>query len=196
MSAAALHVGGATIQPTSSARNLGVFFDSYHDLKQHISNVWRSCYFQLRKLRVVRRSLPPNVLRTLLLSFVSCRLDYCNLLMAGLLLCDIQRLQSVQNAAARIFSGVFKRGSVVPVLRDDLHWQPIKQRIDFKIGVLSFKAINGLAPQYLVEMFASVAANPALRGNQYQSAAASCMPRHWTPYWYFLSKSKNTLSDE
>ena len=38
--------------------------------------------------------------------------------------------------------------------------------IDFKIGVLSFKAINGLAPQYLVEMFTPVAANPAPRRNR------------------------------
>ena len=166
LSARAIHVGGATIQPTSGARNLGVFFNSHLDLKQHISNVCRLCYFQLRQLRVVRRSLPPGVLLTLLHSFVSCCLDYCNSLMAGLPLCDIQRLQSVKTAAARLFGGVSKRGSVVPVLRDDLHWLPIKQRIDFKIGVFSFKAINGLAPQYLVEMFTPVAANLALHRNR------------------------------
>ena len=48
LSAPALYIGGATVQPTSGARNLGVFFDSHLDLKQHISNVCRSCYFQLR----------------------------------------------------------------------------------------------------------------------------------------------------
>ena len=94
-----------------------------------------------------------------------CRLDYCNSLMAGLPLCDIQHLQSVENAAARLFGGVSKRGSVVPVLRDGLHWLPIK-RIDFKIGVSSFQAINGLAPQCLVEMFTTVEANPAMRRNR------------------------------
>ena len=120
----------------------------------------------LRQLRVVQRSLPPGVLRTLLHSFVSCRLDYCNSLMAGLPLCNLQRLQSVQNAAARLFGGVSRRGSVIAALRDDLHWLSIKQRIDFKIGVLSFKAINGLVPQYLVEMFTPVAANSALRRNR------------------------------
>ena len=88
LSAPALHVRDATIQPTSGARNLGVFFDSHHDLKQHISNVCRSCYFQLRQLRIVRRLLP-GVLRTLLHAFVSCRLDYCNSLMTALPLCDI-----------------------------------------------------------------------------------------------------------
>ena len=144
LSAPAIHVGGAIIQPTSDARNLGVFFDSPLDLKQHILNVCRLCSFQLRQLRVVRRSLPPSVLLTLLYSFVSCHPDYCNSLMVGLPLCDIQRLQSVQNAAARLFGGVSKPGSVVTVLRDDLHWLPMKQRIDFMFGFLSFKAINEL----------------------------------------------------
>ena len=114
----------------------------------------------------MRQSLPLGVLWTLLHSFVSCCPDYCNSLMAGLPLCDIQHLQSVQNAAARLFGGMSKRGSVVPVLRENLHWLPIKQRIDFKIGVLSFKGINGLAPQYLVEIFTPVEANLALRRNR------------------------------
>ena len=92
------------------------------------------------------RSLPSCVLQTLLHAFVSCHLDYCNFLMAGLPLCDIQRLLSIQIDAACLFGGVSKRGSVVPVLHNILHWLPIKQPIDFKIGILSFKAINGLAP--------------------------------------------------
>ena len=54
LSAPALHVGSATIQPTSGARNLGLFFGSDLDLKQHISNICQSCYFQLRQLRVLR----------------------------------------------------------------------------------------------------------------------------------------------
>ena len=99
-----LHIGGATIQPTGGARNCSVYFGSHLGLKKHISNACRSCNFQLRQLRVVRRSLPPGIIRTLLHSFVSCRLDYCNSLMAGLPLCDIKRLQSTKNAAARHFA--------------------------------------------------------------------------------------------
>ena len=86
--------------------------------------------------------------------------------MAGLPLCDIQHLQSVRNTAARLFGGVSKRGSVVQIFRDDLHWLPIKQWIDFKSNALSFKAINGLASQYLVKMFTPVSANPALHRNR------------------------------
>ena len=86
--------------------------------------------------------------------------------MAGLPLCYVQRLQSFQNAAARLLGGVSKRGSVFPMLPDDLHWMPIKHRTDFKIGVLSFKAINGLVPKYLVKIFTPIVANPALRRNR------------------------------
>ena len=77
-----LTVGGSIIVPTKGTHNLGVFFDSKIDLKSHISNICRTCYFQLRQLRTVRRSLQPEILKTLLHTFVSCRLDYCNSLIA------------------------------------------------------------------------------------------------------------------
>ena len=82
-------VGGtyvcASVCPSCGARNLGVYFYSQLNLKQLISNVTKSCYFQLRQLCVVRRSLPSDVLWTLLQAFVTCRQDYCNSLLVGLL---------------------------------------------------------------------------------------------------------------
>ena len=95
-------MGSVSVSPSSGARNLGVYFDNQLSLKQHISNVCKSCHFQLRQLRVIRHSLSSDVLRTLLQAFVTCRLDYCNSLLVGLLACDISRLQSVQNAAGRL----------------------------------------------------------------------------------------------
>ena len=58
-----------------------------------------------------------------------------------------------------------KYDSVTPVLRDVLHWLPIKERINFRIGVLIYKAQNGLAPSYLSKMLVPVAVNPTLRRN-------------------------------
>ena len=55
-----LSVGGIVVNPTTGARNLGVLFDDRLDLKQHISNICRACYFQVRQLRVIRRSLSPD----------------------------------------------------------------------------------------------------------------------------------------
>ena len=106
---------------------------------------------------MIRRSLPQDVMLTLLQSFVANRLDYCNSLLFGLPACDIRRLQSVQNAAAHLFGGLARHDHVTPVLRDKLHWLPITKRIDFKVAVMVFKCINGLAPSYLNDMCMPVA---------------------------------------
>ena len=127
-------MGGVSVSPSSGARNLVVCFDNQLSLKKHISNVCKSCYFQLRQLCVIRRSLPSDVLRTLLHAFIKCRLDYCNSLLVGLPACDISRLQSAKNAAGRLFGGVSRFDSVDHVLRDDLHRLPVNQRIISRSG--------------------------------------------------------------
>jgi hypothetical protein len=148
----AVSVGVTAVKPTNGARNLGVHFDINLNMKQHINNVCRQCYFQLRQLRVIRKNLPSPVVKTLLHAFISSRLDYCNSLLYGLPNCEIMKLQSVQNAAARLFGGLRKFDHITPVLKNDLHWLPIKARIDYKIALLVYKSLHNLAPMYLTEM--------------------------------------------
>ena len=208
-SAPTVTVGGVSVSPSSGARNLGVYFDNPLSLKKHISNVSKSCYFQLRQMRVIRRSLPSDVLRTLLQAFVTCRLNYCNSLLVGLPAYDISRLQSVQNAAGRLFGGVSRCDSVDHVLRDNLHWLPVKQRIIFKVGVFEYKAIHGLAPPYLKELFVPVSIVPALSRDRSASCGDYSVPpatRNTTyrqhsfavagPTWwnYFPLKIRNSSS--
>jgi len=65
--------------------------------------------------------------------------------LAGVADVHLQRLQSVQNAAARLVSGTPRREHIPPVLRE-LHWLRVSERIDFKIAVLVWKCIHGRAP--------------------------------------------------
>ena len=90
--------------------------------------------------------------------------------------CDISRLQSVQNAAGRLFGGVSRFDSVHHVLRDDLHWLPVKQRIIFKVGVFGYKAIHGLAHPYLNELLVPVSSAPALSRNRSASRGDFIVP--------------------
>ena len=118
-------INNSSIQSSTVARNLGVYFDDQLNMRQHIANITRLSHFQLRQLRVVSRSLTRDALKMLLHSFVFSRLDYCNSLFYGLPDTSISKLQSVQNAAARLFGGLRKFDHVTPILRDQLHWLPI-----------------------------------------------------------------------
>ena len=106
-------------------------------------------YNQLRQLRPVVRSLSMNATKTLVQAFISCRLDYCNSLLYGISDGLLQRLQSVQNAAARLVTGAH-RDHITPVLRQ-LHWLPVRQRVAFKIAGLVHQSLTGAAPAYLAD---------------------------------------------
>jgi len=62
----------------------------------------------------------------------------------------LRRLQAIQNAEARIVTGTRRREHITPDLRQ-LHWLPVRQRIEFKLAVFGYKAINGLSPQYFAD---------------------------------------------
>ena len=84
-------------------------------------------------------------------AFVSSRLDYCNSLLHGSPKYVPQKLQRAQNAAARLIKLSRKYDHITPHLMD-LHWLPIEYRIQFKILLLTYKTLNGLAPSYLSDL--------------------------------------------
>ena len=114
----------------------------------HINRVVSSCFYQLRQLRSVRRCLPFEARQALVTAFISSRLDYCNAILYGVAACNLNRLQVVMNAAARLVTGIGKYEHITPLLRDVLHWLPVPQRIIFKIAVLAFNCIRGTGPAY------------------------------------------------
>ena len=91
-------------------------------------------------------------------AFVSTRLDHCNRLPQR----EIEKLQHVQNTAARIVTRSIRRKHITPILKE-LHWFPVQSRIKFKLGFIIFKAWNNLAPSYLQELLEIYQPSPYLR---------------------------------
>jgi len=108
----------------------------------------RGGYCQLRQLRPLKRCVTDEAIKKLTHAFIGSRLDYCNVLHCsngeGLL----SRLQSVQNAAARLVTGLGQREHITPVLRQ-LHWLSVRQRVIFKLATLVHHSLAGTAPAYL-----------------------------------------------
>jgi len=88
---------------------------------------------------------------------------YCNARLYGITDSQLQWLQSVQNAAARLVTGLQRTEHITPILRS-LHWLPIRQRVTYKMATLVHKCINGRAPEYLAEFcHPSVDRRPGMR---------------------------------
>ena len=146
-----LKIDQSSITPTTSARNIGVIFDNSNQMKEHITTVCRASHFHLRNIGSIRRYLTPETCATLVHSLISSKLDYCNSLLIELPETQINRLQRIQNSAARIVSRRPRHEHITPVL-ENLHWLPVQQRIMFKVVLFVFKCLNGLAPPYLAEL--------------------------------------------
>ena len=125
-------VGGSTLSPSSHVRNLGVIFDSTLTMTNHISTICRTAYTHLRNISRIRRYLTPEATKSLVHAFIMSRMDYGNALLAGLPLEHLKKLQRIQNIAARIITFTPRHDHITPILKQ-LHWLPIKRRIEFKI---------------------------------------------------------------
>ena len=86
-----------------------------------------------------------------IIPYISSRLDYCNALFKNMPNYQFEKLQKLQNFAAKVVLKKSYYDHVTPCLID-LHWLPVKFRVDFKIAVLTFKCLNELAPQYLQDL--------------------------------------------
>ena len=97
-----LHVGGQFLSPGDSARSLGVGIDGQLTMARHTKYAVKNCFYQLRQLRSVKRSLTLEARRSLMAAFIASRVDYCNAIFYGVAKSTIRRLQSCLNAAARL----------------------------------------------------------------------------------------------
>ncbi len=97
--------------------------------------------------------------------FRTSRLDYCNALLGGCSARLINKLQMVQNAAIRVLTRIRKYDHITPVL-STLHWLPIKHCIDFKVLLITYKALNGLAPQYSSKLLSHYSPSRPLRSQK------------------------------
>ena len=117
----------------------------------------------MRQIRAVKKSLTTESVKTLVHALIASRLDYCNSVFYQLSAANLQALQSVLNAAARLIMRKQKYDHITSTLRDDLHWLSIRQRIMYKLSTIVYKCIHGAAPSYLTNLCVPVATNTSRR---------------------------------
>ena len=118
-------------------------------MRSQLSRTVSQCFGILRQLRTIRRS-SHSVLQSLIAALVLTKLDFGNATLAGIQSFQLNRLQAVMNAAARLVFQSSRREHITPLLYR-LHWLRAPQRIayNYKHAVLVYQCLRGLAPAYM-----------------------------------------------
>ena len=136
---------------SNAARNIAVLFDDALTMKNHVHHTCRVAYFHIHCIGKIRHLLDRKTTEIMVNAYVSSRLDYGNSLLYGVSEHLLSQLQRVQNSAARLVTKTKRRQHITPVLIE-LHWLPVRQRIAYKLLLLTFHSLHGLAAPYLAEL--------------------------------------------
>ena len=203
-----LHVGNVEVPFSTSARDLGYTISDTMSLDAHVTNVCRSAYFAIRQISTIRRFLTTDATKTLVCAFVLSRLDYCNSLLSNSPKYITDRLQKVQNSAARLVLKARKREHITPLLKS-LHWLPVQARIEYKLCVICHNFFSSSTPEYLSDLLsvytpsrnlrssadARILSIPRVRTKTYgERAFAFCGPEQWNSLPSNIRHTKSTVA--
>ena len=148
MPSVCLQVGDDIIKPSRTVRNLGIIFDDLMTMSTQISSLASSLTYHLRNITRIRRFLDTNTCSNIVRSLVLHKLDYGNALLLGANVTHLDRLQHLQNWAAKLIFCAKKYDHASLHLKE-LHWLPVRERILYKTLLYVYKCLNGQAPNYL-----------------------------------------------
>ena len=109
-------IGAHIIKASKSIKNIGVCLDSVLSMDEQTSNICRTAFFHLRNIAKIRKNLLYRQCEVLIPAFILSKLDYCNVLLSILQQSQINRLQHIQNSAARLITATSRYEHVTLVL--------------------------------------------------------------------------------
>ena len=132
-------------------KNLGITLTNNLSMEKHVTNICRSAYIEIRRISTIRHFLIIDATKPLLCAFVLSKLDYCNSLLSGSPKHLLDKLQKVQNSAARLVFKALKHEHIKPLLQK-LHWLPVVSRIQYKVATLCYNSFTESYRVYLSEL--------------------------------------------
>ena len=146
-----LNLGGSPIQQSRLVKYLGGHLDSNLTFKEHVKQKSKAAMLNFTKIKAIRPSPNAATCHTLVLMLCISHLDYSNALLYGITKKLLQKYQRIQNMCTKLVLNKCKYDSATEYLKQ-LHWLPIKQQIQHKILVITYKSLNGQAPKYIQEL--------------------------------------------
>ena len=107
-----ISIGNAQILYKQSVKNLDFTLDCHLTMNAHVTNIARTCYFELRRLTSIRRFLTSTATATFVSAFALSRIDYCISLLYGSTHDVTSHLQRMQNYAAQVILRLPKSSNI------------------------------------------------------------------------------------
>ena len=142
------NINGTPINQVSTSKSLGVLIDANLTWGGHIEKLAKKLASGIAAIQRVRQFVPPVTLHLIYKALIQPHFDYCNVVWGscGVKLAD--KLQKLQNRAARAltFSSYDADASY---LFQNFNWKRLSTQRDIQKALMVFKSLNGLAPEYL-----------------------------------------------
>ncbi|KAK9528429.1 hypothetical protein VZT92_012591 [Zoarces viviparus] len=113
-----LTIDNSTLSPSPHICNLGLMFDSNLSFEHHFKQITRTAFFHLKNIARLCPSLSSSAAETLILAFITSRIDYCNSILHGTSSKILNKLQYIQNSAARLLTHTRSRDHITPALQN------------------------------------------------------------------------------
>ena len=143
------------VQRSPTIKYLDALIDERLSFKHFINSKCRMAMWNLQKLKAIRNVLTDDLCKTLVSALVLSHLDYANAILSGLPEVDIKKMQCIQNMVAKLVLNCSTMESSTCCLKN-LHWLPISARIKHKLLTITYKCLNGEAPEYLSDLLSVI----------------------------------------
>ena len=199
-------IGESHVAPAQHVTNIGSTLDSKLSMEEEVKAKCKAAWGNLYCLSKIKHYLSTEQLTTAIIAYVISKLDQNNSLLLGIPAILLKKLQRIQNAAARMICKARKYDEALPLLFK-LHWLPIAYRIKFKVMLLTYKALHGEAPSYILNLLVPYNPDRSLRSSDQnylveprviskygERAFAACAPRLWNTLPLQIRDSSTTCA--
>ena len=147
-----INFDGVLIEPSKSVKNLGVIFDNYMTFENHIKDLHRKTIGSLVFLNHLKHKIDRDTRIMLIQSLALSTMNYCFKVWGSAGKSQIQRVQKLQNFAAKIAIGNVRKFDHATPCINELNWLKIEVRYKYELCIFMFKRINGLIPEMLIPL--------------------------------------------
>ena len=125
-------IGDECIRFAREVKNVGVWLDENLTLSKQVSTSVSHGFKVLKDIKKVKKFFEKSHLEKLTHAMVTSRLDYCNSILYGTSSDNMDKMQRLQNFAAKCVLSR-KRGESATAALKELHWLNVKSRIVYKV---------------------------------------------------------------